>query len=253
MLIAISALVGYAIRASDGPMGTVTDVLFDDADWTIRWIVAEVGTWMTGRQLLLPPSSVVHQDHAGKALLVGLNRAQMEASPPIFAHEPVSRDLEWRLSNHYGSDRLWGEGIVAARVLAPPLSMGARFGEDLAIGGAACAGVYGDPHLRSVSDIASGRIHATDGPIGHVADLLVDDARWSIRCLVVDTTHWWPGKHVLVARRDVRAIDYARGVIELGLDRDHVKAIPPWDPIATVDEVHDRQATDREGRHGVGI
>ena len=31
MLLAVSALKGYAIEATDGPLGTVKDLLFDDA------------------------------------------------------------------------------------------------------------------------------------------------------------------------------------------------------------------------------
>lgn len=36
MLLAGSALKGYAIEASDGRMGKVSDVLFDDTTWKLR-------------------------------------------------------------------------------------------------------------------------------------------------------------------------------------------------------------------------
>ena len=251
MLIAISALEGYAIRASDGPMGTATDFLFDDASWTLRWIVAGAGTWLTERKLLLHPSSILKPDHERQILLTGLTRAQVAASPPIFEHESVSRHMESRLCNYYGSDRLWGEGIFGADALAPSLSMGASFGEDPAV--AEEQVVRGDPHLRSISEIAGCRIHATDGPIGHVEDSLVDDARWVIRYLIVDTRDWWPGKHVLVPHDDVRAIDYATGEVELGLDRDQVRSIPPWDPIAMIGKVYGGQVTGRDGWRGIGF
>ena len=41
MLIAGSALKGYAIEASDGRIGTVKTFLFDDTTWKIRWLVID--------------------------------------------------------------------------------------------------------------------------------------------------------------------------------------------------------------------
>ena len=39
MLLPGSALKGYAIEASDGRVGTVSDFLFDDTTWKLRWLV----------------------------------------------------------------------------------------------------------------------------------------------------------------------------------------------------------------------
>ena len=40
---------GYAIHASDGLVGTVSDFLFDDAVWMVRWLVVDTGHWLPGR------------------------------------------------------------------------------------------------------------------------------------------------------------------------------------------------------------
>lgn len=34
---------GYDLQASDGTLGTVSDLSFDDASWTVRWLVVETG------------------------------------------------------------------------------------------------------------------------------------------------------------------------------------------------------------------
>jgi hypothetical protein len=41
-----------------------------------------------------------------------------------------------------------------------------------------------DAHLRSIREINGYHIHASDGEVGHVADVLVDDDDWSIHYLV---------------------------------------------------------------------
>ena len=66
MLWNASAIDGYAIEASDGRLGTVCDFLFDDTSWLVRWLVADTGTWLSGRKVLLPPSVLGHLDQKQK-------------------------------------------------------------------------------------------------------------------------------------------------------------------------------------------
>jgi hypothetical protein len=43
-----SAINGYAIAASDGKIGTISDFLFD-TNWLVRWLVVETSNWLIGR------------------------------------------------------------------------------------------------------------------------------------------------------------------------------------------------------------
>ena len=63
-------------------------------------------------------------------------------------------------------------------------------------------------HLRSVVEVTGYRVHAVDGEIGHIENLMIDDANWSIRYLIVDTRNWWFGKRVLISPHAVKAIDW---------------------------------------------
>src|SRR5208282_5526669 len=42
-------------------------------------------------------------------------------------------------------------------------------------------------------------VHATDGDLGHVENILADDANWDIRYLIIATRNWLPGKLVQLA------------------------------------------------------
>ncbi len=55
MLRNASAIKGYAIAANDGRLGTVSDFLFDDTSWLIRWLVV-AGKIATARYSLKPLS-----------------------------------------------------------------------------------------------------------------------------------------------------------------------------------------------------
>jgi uncharacterized protein YrrD len=49
----INRMIGYAIRTADGDLGKVDEFYFDDQTWTIRYVVAETGNWLSGRKVLI--------------------------------------------------------------------------------------------------------------------------------------------------------------------------------------------------------
>jgi hypothetical protein len=55
MLWYASVINGYAIEANDGRLGTVSDFLFEDTSWMIRWLVVDTGNWL-GKSFSLRPS-----------------------------------------------------------------------------------------------------------------------------------------------------------------------------------------------------
>jgi hypothetical protein len=75
MLLVGSALKGYAIAASDGQIGTVSDFLFDDRTWKVRWLVVDTGTWLSGRMVLIHPSAIGQADYERRQLPVALTMA----------------------------------------------------------------------------------------------------------------------------------------------------------------------------------
>jgi hypothetical protein len=235
MLEAISSLKGYAIEASDGSIGAVDDFLFDDQTWKIRWLVVDTGTWLTGRQVLVHPSAIKRADDEGRAFAVRLTKAQVEQSPDILQDQPVSRQMQSQLYDYYGWDPIWGgpAGAMAAPLSTPPY-LGLDFTREAAKVDAAAH--EGDPHLRSIAEVTGYRIHATDGEIGHVENFFIHSTAWGIAYLMVDTRNWWPGKHVLMSPRAVKEIDWSERHIRLNVTRDKVKASPPWDPAALMDQ-----------------
>jgi hypothetical protein len=43
MLIRSSQVRGCSIVATDGPIGSTVDLLFDDITWLVRWLVVDTG------------------------------------------------------------------------------------------------------------------------------------------------------------------------------------------------------------------
>ena len=87
-------LKGNTIVATDGDIGKVADFYFDDKSWTIRYLVADTGNWLLGRQVLLSPIAVGNADFSGGRNNVKLTKKQVEESPSIDSDKPVSRQHE---------------------------------------------------------------------------------------------------------------------------------------------------------------
>jgi len=255
MLLAASALKGYAIEASDGRMGTVHDLLFHDHTWKIRWLVVDTGTWLTGRQVLVHPSAVREAHHDRQALSVELTKAQVEGSPAVWQDQPVSQQMQSQLYDYYGWDPYWSPGSIGIGAMALPFSVAPDLGNAgprKAVRNETIPDA-GDPHLRSIAAVTGYHIHATDGAIGHVENFLIDDAGWDIRYLVVDTRNWWPGQHVLVSPYAVREIDWSDRQIRLEVSRSRVKESPPWDPADMIDQAYGEQLHAHYGWPGYGL
>jgi len=239
-----SAINGYAIEASDGDIGAVSDFLFDDATWLVRWVVVDTGNWLSGRKVLLPPSVLGRLYANNRVLAIKLTKQQVKDSPEIDTDRPVSRQMETSVYDYYGWSPYWGSGFymggygyMPGSGMASPY-LGARRREQEIANAHADSD---DVHLRSVEAVTGYHIHARDGEIGHVEDFLVDDADWSIHYLVVDTKNWWPGKKILVSTRSAGEIDWRDKLVNLDVDRQRIKDSPAYDPSKTIDRAYDER------------
>ena len=106
--------------------------------------------------------------------------------------------------------------------------------------------------LRSIAAVTGYHIQASDGEIGHVKDMLLDDGRWEIRYLIVDTRNWGFGKHVLVSPYAVQEIRWSDKHIRLDLGCNQIKDSPPWDPDEIVDQAYEKQLHSHYGWRGYG-
>jgi len=238
MLIEASDIKGFKIAATDGSVGTVADLLFDDESWTLRWVVVDTGTWLSGRKVLLPVSVLGHPDKTARSFPVRLTMAKVKDSPATDAHEPVSRQHEERIYGYYNMSPYWGNGFYMGGYGGWSAGMSethyadARRRHDVL---SARQHQDDDPHLRSIDAVTGYNLKATDGFIGHVEGFLIDDADWTIHFLTVDTKNWWPGKHVLISPRSAENIQWAENLVNLDIDRQTVMDSPAYDPSVPVD------------------
>ena len=256
MLCSAKEVEGYAVGATDGAIGHVKDFYLDDEQWVIRYLVVETGSWLSSRKVLVSPISVGTPNREQKQLPVSISREQVRNSPDIDTEEPVSRQHEMIYSDYYAYPYYWGGAGYWGGEMYPSLMM-PGYGGSWGSQASSAAGQrerarresarheQEDPHLRSRNAVAGYHIHASDGEIGHVADMLIDDQTWAIRYLVVDTSNWWLGHQVLIAPQWIEAVNWFDHTVAVSMTRQAVKDAPVYDSQAGVG----REAEDRLYKH----
>jgi len=83
--------------------------------------------------------------------------------------------------------------------------------------------------LHKVSKLRGFHLLATDGEIGHVDDVLIDERTWTVRYLVVDTSNWIGGRSVLISPAALGGVDAVHRRIQVTLTREAIKNSPSVD------------------------
>ena len=228
MLIKAKALKGYKLESLDGEIGKAREFYFDDRHWTIRYLVADTGSWLTGRQVLLSPYDISAVIPDQRHIAIKLTKRQIEESPSLDSDKPVSRQFEYTLLDYYTWPAYWRGpymwGSYAYPYMAGPYPRIARQEVAEAPGNEEVR----DAHLRSANTVAGYHIQSTDGTVGHVEDFIIDEETWAIRYLVVDTRNWWPGKKVLISPRWIDRISWDKSKVFVNVSRETVRQAPEY-------------------------
>jgi len=214
----INDLYGYKLSASDGEIGHVKDFYFDDHDWVIRYLVADTGSWISNHKVLLTPHNFGHFDTLNKQLSVRLTKRQIENSPSIEIHQPVSRQYEIDYYRHYGlpyywdNASLWGADSYPMAMEIPPWGKPKQIHRHRE-----------DQNLRSAREVTGYAIRAEDGLIGTVCGILIDDTHWVIKELIVETGHWYAGKKIRLLPEHITEIDYTNATIVVNLIKEDLE------------------------------
>jgi hypothetical protein len=227
---------GYSLVATDGSLGGLKDTLFDSRFWVVRYLVADTRAWLPGRHVLLSPSAIKEAEWASKTILLALTKKQVEDSPEIDEHLPVSRQREIEVNRYFHWPIYW-EDFGPAQPAVPTEAEAEPVTEE-----------GPDVHLRSAVEVEGYRIAATDGEIGHLEDLIVDDESWRIRYAIIDTRNWLPGRKVLVAPDWIEKISWGGREVEMGLSREQIRESPEYDPASPVNRAYEERLYDFYGR-----
>ena len=233
MPLSLKKLYGRKLGASDGEIGHVQDFYFEDQRWALRYVVADTGSWLPGRLVLLSPCAFEHLEHGDGTLPVKLTRKQIEGSPAAELHKPISRRYEEAYHAYYEWPPYWtggglrGIGSFSVESLPKSQSHEEMNGDIQPI-------EEGDPHLRSTQAVSGYDLQTTDGELGQVTDFLVDDYVWMIRYLVGETGSWFSGKQIVMSPQHIERISYAEAKVFVNVTKETILQKPEYHLSAAV-------------------
>lgn len=231
MLNKAKTLKNYKLNSLDGEIGKVREFYFDDQHWTIRYLVADTGNWLTGRQVLISPNSLGSISNEDGYITINLTKDQIENSPSSDSNKPVSRQFQEKFYGHFDLPIYWGgtqssgfgPQIGGAFVPNPLIENDKEKLIELTL-----SENEWDPNLRSTHNVSGYDIQAKDGKIGHVDDFILDDETWEIRYLIIDTQNWMLGKKILVSPQWIERVSWDESRVFVNLLCEDIKLSPEY-------------------------
>jgi hypothetical protein len=97
----------------------------------------------------------------------------------------------------------------------------------------------GHPMFRSLKNLERYAVSATDGDVGTVVNFLLDDERWVVRYLVVETGTFFNERRVLISPISFRRAEWSTHRFEVALTMDKIKKSPSIDTDKPVSRQHE--------------
>jgi hypothetical protein len=101
----VNAIIGAHIEARDGEIGHVEDVLVEDRNWEIRYLVVDTRNWLPGKKVVIAPLWISDYGWAESKLHIDLTRDAIKGSPAYDPKAPMNSEYAGRLHDHYNRAR----------------------------------------------------------------------------------------------------------------------------------------------------
>lgn len=227
----LSKLLALQLHTAEGPFGTIVDLCLEQRSWALRYLVADIGSWLPGRKILVSPTTVGVPDWGNNQLPIRMNRFEATNSPYFDTDEPLTRQREEQLVIYHGWPKYWTSAAgpdVAHLDESDAIAEGSHNGPVVS-SEANCSNLpaqNGGPRCQSVHKLAGCPIIARDGAAGHVVDLLTDTESWKILFLLVDTGTRFSGKTVVLRISAVSDVVTETGQISVERSKQQIESAP---------------------------
>ena len=103
----VAAVAGYGIRARDGDLGHLEDVLFDDVSWAVRYLVVDTRNWWFGKHVLVAPEWISDIAWGDRSVSVSVTRQSLRGAPIYDRAQHLDRQWELDYYRHLTQPGYW--------------------------------------------------------------------------------------------------------------------------------------------------
>ncbi len=254
MFIQAKTLESFSMNATDGELGSIADLYFESNTFTLRYFVGDTRTWFFGGKVLLSPESVTSIEQEKERIDVNLTKDQIKDSPKPSSHEPVSRQYEAELRDHYGWRHYWGAPIggASAGMGSPgsyPAAPGMMIPYPIANPNVSRTEDEQDAmtqqteqnSLQSINDLRGYKIHVKNGEVGKALDFMLNEHDWTINYIIVDVGGTFTREPVPLAAEWITDISWQDKTITVNVDKELIESAPDY-------EIHEPFTREDESR-----
>lgn len=234
MLWSVADLKGFVVAAKDGAAGHVADLLFDDRDAAVIALVADVGSLLSGRHVLVEPGAIETLDGDRRSCFLRIDREALKHCPDIDADPPVHRRQEKVLAASLSlptrTSALSLSLTGPAPLGMPEVGIASDAAQREALSEAIRQERQADCHLRSGEEIIGYDAVATDGPVGRISDVLAGlDLRHVHDLVVTLEPRSLPPTKVLLPTATVHEYSWASRIVHFTLSNEEIRSAPHFD------------------------
>jgi sporulation protein YlmC with PRC-barrel domain len=205
----LDTFIGSSVIATDGEVGRVCNLLFDDHSWTIRSLVIAPGNW-TRRQNVALAHAVVEQSHwIYRSFKVHCTRDQVLNSPELGSGRRVALQRTACMQEGGSVVDRWLNSEFYEESMTPD-------SPDHSVR------VMISPRLRSTRELLDYRLWARDREIGRLHGFFVDENSWHLKYLAVKAGDWTHRESVLIPTCSVESISETDRRVNLSHKRDGI-------------------------------
>jgi len=189
MLWRAKKLRGYALKALDGQIGTVSDLFFHDQTWFVEYLVVKLGTWPQSKEVLIGTKGL-GTPLQKKEIAIRLTKAQIEQSPLKETDPPVSQQEPIPLQTAHHDPPFQG-GPEGFSPVLPGMQPGAIVVVEAEKERMKAQRHMQKPppqnlHLRSTKEVVGYTLKTSDGKKACLKDFIIEmnNEAWLIRWVV---------------------------------------------------------------------
>ena len=217
-MISTSELLELKVKALDGEVGNLRDLVFDDSDWTVRELIADAGGRLFGRRVAIDPDDALEPDVLSAVLPVELTREQVKNNPapePVILPEgpPSEEVLAWNKSNALAAVP---ENLLLAGATLPAQPLATE---------PAPAPIL---HLHKLKDVTDYEVWAGEERCGTLTGFLVDPVAWDLPLALVSLID--DGPTVLLPTRLIKEVYATERVMRTYLQPSVLRNATIYDP-----------------------
>ena len=270
MFRSIKDLIGYKGIASDGKAGKITDVLFGDRHWRMRYLVLDTTPSLrfnlhylseksedrpTPALVLIKPENLDHillGDHR-REVPIRMDVDGVRHCENLSAHLPIEQQYDAEFTKYYrhsiyddrpiigvSNDReevdYWPPDTAYEHEKAE-LEAHQRHINEIA-----------KQHLHSAKQVLGYRLQASQEILGPITDFILDDDTWEVRYLVTSMSHWHPKRRFLVDTSTIDYLDWSNQTAVTQLMTVEIESSEEFHPHDPVNYTIDQNAYDYYGK-----